>query len=229
MKKTKLSKNINTTFQRLPKKISWRYRFAVFMSEIKQIFIEIPKNKKLIKRYPFLQIAQNYYNRTFLDDMPIAWKKKFGIQMCEDIRKELIKFDYLKEYSLMQVKEKYGTLRWYDMGVPKDSKINDIVSYYEDVSAATCQYCGKPSKYCTDGWIMYVCEDCLLDHLSEESKCNKDELNEYLDRCRCYANDIKHQTTENGILVDKFYFDFSTVWPKRPDDKIEDDVEVLEE
>lgn len=54
------------------------------------------KNKKLCKRYPFL-IVRDWndkpfsYEFTYLDDMPEGWKKAFGMDMCEDIRKVLIK------------------------------------------------------------------------------------------------------------------------------------------
>ena len=76
----------------------------------------IEYNKELCKRYPFLQITdcwtgQPYededYSSTWLDDMPDGWRKAFGKEMLEEIREELIRCDYLNEYRIMQIKEKF--------------------------------------------------------------------------------------------------------------------------
>ena len=59
----------------------------------------------------------------------------------------------------MDIKEKYGTLRWYDAGAPKE--VYDIIHKYEELSFRTCIECGKPAKYITQGWISPYCEDCI--------------------------------------------------------------------
>ena len=80
-------------------------------------------NQKLIERFPFLiprnrwtgKIPEDYdYSYTELDSMPDGWRKAFGEQMCEDIREELVRAEYLDQYRITQIKEKYGTLCWYD-------------------------------------------------------------------------------------------------------------------
>lgn len=131
----------------------------------------VEENKKLCERYPFLiplsewtgKPVKDYdYEYTYLDDIPIGWKKAFGIQLCEEIRDLLIEADYLDKYQVAQVKEKYGTLRWYDNGAPDSiyDRLQDIISKYEDISAKTCVGCGKPGKMRHDGWISPWCDEC---------------------------------------------------------------------
>lgn len=100
------------------------------------------------------------YTYTELDDMPDGWRIAFGDQMCEEIHQELVKFNFLNEYRIVQIKEKYGTLRWYDNGCPSGSKIYDIIDKYEELSEKTCIECGKPAKWLSTGWISPFCDDC---------------------------------------------------------------------
>lgn len=102
---------------------------------------------------------------TELDAMPDGWRKRFGIKMCKEIRKDLIKcgWKYLFNYRIAQIKEKYGTLRWYDAQEPKDSKIFEITQKYEDISSCVCINCGKDAKWISKGWISPYCDDCVGD------------------------------------------------------------------
>ena len=45
--------------------------------------------------------------------MPMGWRRAFGEEMCEEILQVLIKYDCVDLYRITQIKEKYGTLRWY--------------------------------------------------------------------------------------------------------------------
>ena len=107
-------------------------------------------NQKLIERFPFLMprnrwtgaVPEDYdYSYTELDSMPNGWRKAFGKQMCEDIREELIRAEYLDQYRITQIKEKYGTLCWYDFGCT-ERMLRDIIPKYEHLSARTCIRCG---------------------------------------------------------------------------------------
>lgn len=62
------------------------------------------------------------YSYTELDQMPDGWRIAFGEQMCEEIHQELVKFDCVDKYRILQIKEKFGGLRWYDDGVPIGNK-----------------------------------------------------------------------------------------------------------
>ena len=126
------------------------------------------KNKKLCKRYPFLAIRDWKtdkligYEFTYLDDMPNGWRKAFGIQMCEEIREVLIKGNYLNNYRIAQIKEKFGALRWYDEGAPDSiyREIQDIIYKYEEISECTCIWCGRPATKISLGWISPWCDNC---------------------------------------------------------------------
>lgn len=98
---------------------------------------------------------------TELDAMPTGWRKAFGIQMCKEIRRALLKNGGLKalfNYRIMQIKEKFGGLRWYD-GYSND-EIFRIIDKYEDLSYKTCIDCGKPATKMSKGWISPYCDDC---------------------------------------------------------------------
>lgn len=94
-----------------------------------------------------------------LDALDEGWRRKFGIDICKDLRKQLWKERFLFKYRIVQIKEKFGGLRWYDSGSSRE--VADIIRKYEDLSYHTCIHCGKPAKYITSGWICPYCEDCV--------------------------------------------------------------------
>ena len=112
---------------------------------------EIEVNKKLIEQYPFLlphnrqtdEVDKDYnYSYTELDSMPIGWRKAFGIDICNEIKRALEKdIRLLSEYRITQIKEKYGTLRWYSNFTTKE--LSEVIDKYERLSSHTCIVCGK--------------------------------------------------------------------------------------
>jgi hypothetical protein len=56
---------------------------------------------------------------------------------------------------LDQVKEKFGTLRFYYTG--GDDYIRGLVAMAESMSGVTCEECGKPGTSTGGGWIRTVC------------------------------------------------------------------------
>lgn len=122
--------------------------------EKSQLLEKVKKfNKDLLEKYPWLTPFNNWsgkkitdcirpngeegfwpgdpekhpdydYEYTLLDNMPDGWRIAFGDQMCEEIDRELRRFDYQDKYRIVQIKEKYGSLRWYDNGTP--FKLSDI-------------------------------------------------------------------------------------------------------
>lgn len=94
-------------------------------------------NRDLTSKYPWLipinrwtgkEIPDYDYSYTELDDMPEGWRIAFGDQMCEEIHKELLKYNYVDKYKIVQIKEKYGTLRWYDNGHPIGKLSEDYIT-----------------------------------------------------------------------------------------------------
>ena len=56
-----------------------------------------------------------------------------------------------------QVKEKYGTLRFYYHG--GDDYIHGLVAMAEAMTAVTCEHCGAPGKERGGGWIRTLCDE----------------------------------------------------------------------
>lgn len=59
---------------------------------------------------------------------------------------------------VVQVKEKFGTLRFYYDG--GDDYVSGLVSMAESMSAITCEECGVPGKTGGNGWIRTLCDSC---------------------------------------------------------------------
>lgn len=139
------------------------------LEEIKQ------KNKELLEKYPWLYPVSEYtgkplenydYSFTWMDDIPLGWNIAFGKQMVEELGALLEKYNYQDEYSICQIKEKFGGLRWYDNGFPTEGyeEYKEWLDKYEELSFKTCIDCGKPAKYFTRGWITPICEDCAKEY-----------------------------------------------------------------
>lgn len=58
----------------------------------------------------------------------------------------------------VQVKEKFGTLRFYVDNV--DPEIDAYVSFAENMSGCTCEKCGSPATQNESGWIKTECSKC---------------------------------------------------------------------
>ena len=56
-----------------------------------------------------------------------------------------------------QVKEKYGTLRFYVYGA--DEYIDGMIHMAEGMSATTCETCGNPGKIRDGGWTRTLCDE----------------------------------------------------------------------
>lgn len=63
-----------------------------------------------------------------------------------------------------QVKEKFGTLRFYWTGNGLSDrasyKIYGAVSLAEWMSSVTCEECGRPGTLRRGGWLVTMCEEC---------------------------------------------------------------------
>lgn len=56
----------------------------------------------------------------------------------------------------VQVKEKFGTLRFYYNG--GDDYVKGVMDMAESMSGVTCEQCGAPGKSNDSGWIRTTCE-----------------------------------------------------------------------
>lgn len=62
------------------------------------------------------------------------------------------------KYRAMQVKEKFGTLRFYLTA--ETSEMDRLIDEAEKASAVTCECCGQPGKLRTKGWLFTLCDKC---------------------------------------------------------------------
>jgi hypothetical protein len=70
-------------------------------------------------------------------------------------------------FSILQIKEKFGGLRfYYTMNTKNDDlyrKVQAMVDNAEDASYETCQITGKPGVLCKSGsWYMTLCEESRI-------------------------------------------------------------------
>ncbi len=72
----------------------------------------------------------------------IDWKEKQGKPVTQ--------------VTLDQVKEKFGTLRFYYTG--GDEYISGLVSMAEAMSGVTCEECGNPGERHGGGWVRTLCD-----------------------------------------------------------------------
>ena len=72
-----------------------------------------------------------------------------------------------KGVSVIQVKEKYGTLRFYVGSAPE--WFFDLIDYYEEQSGEICENCGaKGTTVSLRGWLKTVCDECYKKWMSGE-------------------------------------------------------------
>lgn len=132
------------------------------------------ENKALIEQYPFLlprnrftgKVSADFdYSYTELDEMPKGWRVAFSNPMLQELKSMLVKADFVNDYRITQIKEKYGTLHWYDCGVPKSISAEywEWQKKYTHLSMRTCVICGQPAEFMSLGWISPYCKKCAAE------------------------------------------------------------------
>ncbi|MBK26098.1 MAG: hypothetical protein CME70_19025 [Halobacteriovorax sp.] len=74
----------------------------------------------------------------------------------------------IPQVEAVQVKEKYGGLRFYYHG--GDDRTSGMIAMAEAMSDYTCEECGAPGKQNTKGWIRTLCNGCLKKYQEIQSK-----------------------------------------------------------
>lgn len=85
-------------------------------------------------------------NKTFLESR-MKDVMKDGKRMTADPAPQVV---------ASQVKEKFGTLRFYHSG--GDDAIAGMIRMAEEMSGTTCEECGKPGTTTQGGWIRTLCK-----------------------------------------------------------------------
>lgn len=88
--------------------------------------------------------------------------------LCKEIVDIYTETGLQPDIHIEQIKEKFGTLRFYVSFTNKDDKyrtihdaIYEVIDKYEDKSSAVCEHCGKSGTLRTDRpWIQTLCDEC---------------------------------------------------------------------
>jgi hypothetical protein len=89
--------------------------------------------------------------------------------LVEELHKRLTRLD--RNYTVQQVKEKFGTLRYYYEPTDDDTDfayaMREVVRFAEQMSARICETCGAPGKTWDDlGWLLTLCDEHHSQHLT---------------------------------------------------------------
>lgn len=142
------------------------------------------KNLKLCHRYPFLRPRRLWDGKvipiwtwkaqwTWLDSFPDGWHK-FILSQLEEVRKVLIEYGELKNFRILDAKEKYGEARIYWTGVLEKAcydKVNDILIQMEIDSWNFCSSCGEYATMESKGYILPFCPECAKQAKQKGIKC----------------------------------------------------------
>ena len=99
-----------------------------------------------------VDVLRDYYTKLFGDKDHIEKYVQEDIKnkQYRDVREEI------SQIVAVQVKEKFGTLRFYYDG--GDRFIDGLESMAESMSAVTCEVCGSPGKLVGGGWVRTLCK-----------------------------------------------------------------------
>ena len=114
------------------------------------------RNRELIAEYPWLDIGDKQL--TLLDTLPIGWSGLI-LDMCKEIKRELVKYNLVSKYQVIEAKEKWYGLSWYDALSDLSHMppaITDIVCKYEMQSKGVCMMCGAPKPK-----DQMLCDRCM--------------------------------------------------------------------
>lgn len=110
--------------------------------------------KQLIELYPSIFTEMEFYFECGSGWFELLKECILGLkEVCE-------KKGY--EIKATQIKEKYGTLRFYTDLCSEE--MDKIIEKAEKKSAETCEYCGAFGSLRDDGWVRCLCDSCESIH-----------------------------------------------------------------
>ncbi len=92
----------------------------------------------------------------------IDWRQKQRASLLENNPHNVSIPDEIQQVVAVQIKEKFGTLRFYYDG--GDEYIRGLVSMAEVISEITCETCGSPGKLREGGWLRTLCDTHAIDN-----------------------------------------------------------------
>ena len=135
-------------------------------------------DKLLCERYPKMMVNRNKN----MQETCMCWGFECGDgwfnildQLMGNIQHHIDwknrKEEVVAQVTLDQVKEKFGTLRFYYSG--GDDAIDGMVRMAESMSGVTCEECSAPAQTHGPGWIRTICEPCETKRETERAQYAK--------------------------------------------------------
>ena len=121
-------------------------------------------DKQLVEKYPLL-----YRNRYApMTETAMCWGFSHGDgwyniidKLCDNIQSHIDWYnrdgEKVPQLVAVQVKEKFGTLRFYTN--PTTDYFRGLIAMAEAMSEVTCEVCGTPGKRRGGGWIKTLCDE----------------------------------------------------------------------
>jgi hypothetical protein len=117
------------------------------------------KQREYARKYNEMAIQAKAGNFDLFEE---SMKDTVNLEYKEKRLAEIVAGDFRKvpesipQVTLDQVKEKFGTLRFYYTG--GDDEISGMVRMAESMSGVTCEECGNPGERRGSGWIYTACD-----------------------------------------------------------------------
>lgn len=108
---------------------------------------------------PYAHQAQDYFLGFECGDGWFDILHDLSGKLTQEVKRYYEKYsdDEPVKFRSAQVKEKYGTLRFY-MNYSTD-EMNQLILEAERKSSRTCEICGKPGLIDSNGWIQVRCDE----------------------------------------------------------------------
>ena len=153
------------------------------MNEYEKLLTELENKYDFLKKYNYLEC------------LPTGWVLCFGKLFCEDLA-VAIDVDGIKNYQVLQAKEKFGELRWYDNG---GETVQKVIDDYAHLSRHVCIVCGQMYvPIIDDGWVSPSCQDCYREVRGISST-------EDVDWDRITVKETKDEICDTKYTVHKYF------------------------
>ena len=132
-----------------------------------QIFQPIDKRKieeeKILKKYPKIfrqkDLPMTQTCMCWGLDIGLGWMPLIDC-LCGEIQSHIDRDKKIPQVEALQVKEKFGGLRFYVSG--GDEYTESIIDFAEELSYSICENCGTTEGVTqTEGWIVTLCKKCM--------------------------------------------------------------------
>lgn len=118
------------------------------------------KDIEIIRQYPELFDEERMKNHSIIlfgFELGKGWKDLILNSLPE--LSKIVKEREIKDFSISQIKEKFGGLRIYYS--PRDEEVQNFVEKLENKCDKTCEICGADNAVIRNGgWVRTLCDNC---------------------------------------------------------------------